>query len=714
MQFLNTDIRLINGNIVALLEEIKNHTSKNNFRVISEDISENKAIIKSNNQKASLVSLFLSASPQIVTWNIEKRDKNLLQISISFSLFKWFRVFYYSTLCSLLFCSVIFYNIGNFEEFITNSDSFFSSSIFPTLCVLFVVLATFFELRLLNSTPYDNFLNRFYSSLTEKGFTNQIALRGGCLFPDFWQGVLILITFLVGFSVTLESVNTFSELLNTQYLFLHGLILVVCILITLVILMTLKPVFLSKGLFALVGMGLTILFSIYGNAPLINVITGDVMIRMENINNQAKIQLETYRAENKQVPREFLSKYSKLQKTIKWTVLMAGLLWFFVLSAVFLVVFGFFDVPIRLCRYLERFRSQHPESIYYNSIKEGISFLLFNAIIILYWIVITAANFTGIYFSLSIFEKIAWGKNYIFGAKCCSLFIDNMRILFYIIFESYAYILNIDVLYKFVILLYSFPMIFLLFVVLTKNWKSFKNSYSLIKSRDSNNIEIPLIEKVNEICSFANVRIPIIRVVNSEEINAESRYVGFPFFRNILSITSKALENLRNDDYEIDAFLAHEIWHIKSHTFNRKLICMISDYSLFGNGFLALIQNNFQIEKDADNFAAKWLNHRLKEKERIFRVFKNLLEKQEDITIINKIKKQHSNPGFSLNFREIKNDSYRKKILKIYDTTTKSGKIWMNLKLLYQMYFGEEILSYFHPPASQRLEWLKKSEAINE
>ena len=58
-------------------------------------------------------------------------------------------------------------------------------------------------------------------------------------------------------------------------------------------------------------------------------------------------------------------------------------------------------------------------------------------------------------------------------------------------------------------------------------------------------------------------------------------------------------------------------------------------------------------------------------------------------------------------FAEIKDNLYRKEQLDLYNDSSKGKRIGINLKLLYQMYFGEEILSYFHPSNKQRIEWLE-------
>ena len=162
-------------------------------------------------------------------------------------------------------------------------------------------------------------------------------------------------------------------------------------------------------------------------------------------------------------------------------------------------------------------------------------------------------------------------------------------------------------------------------------------------------------------------------------------------------------------DGELDALLAHEVWHLKRHIFKLRLVCLISDYTFFGNGFLAMFQNFFQIEKEADEFAIKWL----KENDRSITALKSLLEQQEEINEIYNLSMEPSLSGSSLNFVMLKDDSYRKKLLTWYDKSSEIKKIWINLKLLYQIYFSEEILSYFHPPITERIRWIQSWDGQN-
>ncbi|HEC66927.1 MAG TPA: hypothetical protein ENI23_16755 [bacterium] len=198
--------------------------------------------------------------------------------------------------------------------------------------------------------------------------------------------------------------------------------------------------------------------------------------------------------------------------------------------------------------------------------------------------------------------------------------------------------------------------------------------------------------------------------MDSPNIIAETKYLGFPIFKNILIVSEGAWNELDNKEDELDILLAHEIWHIKKHTLIRRILCFLSDYSLFGNGFLALLQNSFQIEKEADDFAIKWIVKKHQDKDRAIGLLKSLLESIEVTNWKNTI----FQPGVSFNFSMFKKDSCRNDFLKIFNKSSRIQKAKINLKLLQQMYFGEEIQSYFHPSNSQRVDWVQEKYGTDE
>jgi Zn-dependent protease with chaperone function len=400
-----------------------------------------------------------------------------------------------------------------------------------------------------------------------------------------------------------------------------------------------------------------------------------------------------------------------VKKAIHNTILIGISLLSFVGFFSFILIFSStIKWPIKTTRYLNKFESRNQDSYYYKALDPKNSSIIFNTTVFVLWQVIAIANIIGLFLSLSVFEKTLLGTNLLFKSTFVDQFFYNTEIIFtQILSTNYKYY-NGNIFHKIIMLIFSLPALSFLFLIIRKNIKSALEGYSLLKKQSDmyGKIEKQLSEQINEVCKSANVRPPIIKVVESPDIKAETKYLGFPIFKNILIISIGAWNELHTNKDELDALLAHEIWHIKKHTLTRKLLCFLSDYSLFGNGFLALFQNSFQIEKEADDFAVKWLTKKHQDENKAISSLKSLLERIEETNWTNAF----FQPSNSLNFAMFKEASYRNDLLKMYDNSSRSERLKINLKLLYQMYFGDEILSYFHPSINQRIAWVE--ETINE
>lgn len=243
-------------------------------------------------------------------------------------------------------------------------------------------------------------------------------------------------------------------------------------------------------------------------------------------------------------------------------------------------------------------------------------------------------------------------------------------------------------------------------IVVGKNVKSLMHEASTLKSTGKyDDVEKEIYDKAQGICRYAGVKTPVIRVKESRFIHSVTEYLGFPYFRNVLIVTDGAFNALKDKEGELEALLAHEIGHQKKHTFTRGLLLVLSDYTLFGNGFLALLQNSYKIEREADAFAVEWLERKLKSREKAVEIFGSLLLRQIMHDHIIQAEPQLSSD--TLQFGSLKDARVRKELLVLYANASRFKKIWFSLRTLFQMYFGTDIISYFHPPYDLRKEWIK-------
>jgi len=202
--------------------------------------------------------------------------------------------------------------------------------------------------------------------------------------------------------------------------------------------------------------------------------------------------------------------------------------------------------------------------------------------------------------------------------------------------------------------------------------------------------------------------VPVIRITESDYIEAETEYLGFPFYRNMLKISDAALNELHGKEGELEALLAHEMWHLKKHTLKWKVLNFLSDYTLFGSGFLAVLHNSYELEKEADAFAKRWLETKLEYEKKASLIICSLLDVMEAHTGNVELQSLISSLTGSLRLGERQKGDDRQEIIKAYDRSGKISKLWINITLVFKMYFEEQIVSYLHPPTKQRKAWINE------
>lgn len=693
MPIRNSDIRLIDGDVTSAVEVIKEYLPNVGYRVDREKILQNCADIKAINLQQSVIKLYLTNSPQIVHWHIEKKSDEQVQIETKCDLFRKFRIFYYICLSLFLFgCStfMILSSTYNFKSInsLALLDMYSSFGFTVLMAFLFFATAVFFYMRSISTFPYENFINQFYEILIQKGFTNKNDIHVGHSFPDMWK-----VLFLIGlfFSVTLFFLEIDPSIFKHTFLsvFLFGALTAMGLLIILLFMMNSRPSTKARMSFALSGFSLCIPIVFYNSPPFILSVTGNINYLFEKINTAG---------------------YSQQFMQFGSVIYIITIIVIFVIAGASLV--NSIQLPIRLVMQIDKFSATNPNSHYHQSLLPENTFFIFNLLVVLLWGIFWTVKILSLYIAFSIFEKTIFGLNYLFDFKLAILFFENTKIVFMVLLQSKIGISATLLFHRMVMLIYSIPMIIFLFLILRKNLQSLIAEHFLISKQSNKHetIKKQLIGKTRKICKYAGIRLPIIRVIDSKDINAETKYVGFPIFKNILTVSKGAWDELNDQKDELDILLAHEIWHIKKHTFARRILCFLSDYSLFGNGFLALLQNSFQIEREADDFAVKWIVKKHQDENMAVDLLKSLLERIEENNLINAIFQTSS----SLNFAMLKEGDCRSDFLKTFNDSSKIQKIKINLKLLYQIYFGEEIQSYFHPSISQRIDWVKEKYSADE
>jgi Zn-dependent protease with chaperone function len=203
----------------------------------------------------------------------------------------------------------------------------------------------------------------------------------------------------------------------------------------------------------------------------------------------------------------------------------------------------------------------------------------------------------------------------------------------------------------------------------------------VVKLRSNSSIPEWIAGMLTDICDFARISKPIIVIDQSDSIAANAKFI-FPI-GFVLRLTKKAAEGLSPD--ELETLLAHEIFHIKRHSLPFAILNFLSEWTIFGSGFLNLAQNSKEMEYDADRFAVEWLGSKGKGKD----ILVGLLDK---VSIVNSIGGLAYSKG-AMNFIRTNHEPGGQSIHKFID----------------QLFFGDIILSYLHPTINERIERIMKS-----
>jgi Zn-dependent protease with chaperone function len=238
-------------------------------------------------------------------------------------------------------------------------------------------------------------------------------------------------------------------------------------------------------------------------------------------------------------------------------------------------------------------------------------------------------------------------------------------------------------------LVYSAPLLLIILQVTTKRLNSYAKDVQLIRKfkLTGNNKEFRLYELCRVIADCFDAAKPDIVLVPSKLPIIATKYIGAPYFRSYILLSQGCL-NMK--EAELAALLAHEIYHVKRHTFKWYLLNLLSDYTLFGTGFLAITTNSYAYELEADYHAAIWAKRMGSVSD-----FINALQK---LALVASTTRRKVN---GLGLKTINNvateiEEYQKKSFLV--------KLGKNINLLFQIYFGDKILSYIHPPLELRIE----------
>ena len=163
----------------------------------------------------------------------------------------------------------------------------------------------------------------------------------------------------------------------------------------------------------------------------------------------------------------------------------------------------------------------------------------------------------------------------------------------------------------------------------------------------------------------------------------------FPFFRPYIRLTDGVFKKLKS--LELMCLIVHEMYHIKRHSFKWYLLNLFSDFTFFGTGFLSIATDSYQFELDADYHAACWA----KENGAVFDFINALRIMSWSYFPKEGVDLDIGGGDFITSKEEKMEELFIKKNIRKIDA-------------FFELYFGDEIFSYIHPPLEKRIERIKE------
>jgi Zn-dependent protease with chaperone function len=293
------------------------------------------------------------------------------------------------------------------------------------------------------------------------------------------------------------------------------------------------------------------------------------------------------------------------------------------------------------------------------------------------------------YIVLSVFEFTILRTNFFFKSFTSEAFYNQISEIISIISKTNFSQLTIDVIARLILFMYCLPLVMMIIFVAIKRIRNYSRKlrefhrFRIKQQLDSVNVH----STAEAIAQSYGVDLPFIVITPDKLPIAGAKFIGFPYFRHYI-LLSKGCLKMKKEEFE--GLLAHELYHAKQHSYKWCVLDLLSDYTLFGTGFLSITINSYAQELEADYQAACWVK-----KNGSVPDFINALR------IVSWTRS--GSDGQRLNATPGSSDSAKQDVWK--ESAFRGLK--RNLKTLFELYFGDEILSYIHPPFEERIERIK-------
>ncbi len=656
IRHIRKDIRLVKLSLGQVENIVKEYLRQIGWFIHKESKEENKFSITTHSPEFSHSRFFLTRKPQIVNLCAVQEDSHLSRIEIEFGLFRRFKISFYAVLIALL--SLILLSIFVLSGKGTDNTppiiyllSFFSLMV--SSIGMFLFIQRFTDLK-----AYDGLKKELYGKMADLTGQKEEILFDGLNFPILINALLLITLFILPIFFVIFT-PAFNMAVGS---FLRALILFAFVLFLLLFLIISKRELGIKIRFGLFGMVLGVSFAIYSLLP---VLTIWISSWFQDIAKLTSIpNLKAAIAEH------------NATSVLWFSVVPIILLYAFVVFIAWIFLHDGVSMADKLVS-MAKSKSTDSRSGLQLAFEENSSSKVFSAFIFSIWTFCALSNVMGFYFSAAGLEYGFTGNNLLLGSNMIEIVKNNFRVFFSFISALSSKAVPVEFILRMFFLIYAIPLAAIFSVLILRWIAELRRVAVWRRANPAGEIK----DIVNKICNSLGIRHPVL-VISDEPVITGSIKSVFPI-GIVFKVSKNTIEMLSKD--ELAGMIAHEMAHLKRHSLMYSSLDFLSEWTFFGKGFLAIVTNSKEAEFEADRFACNWLRS-------------NGHDKKVLISALQKSVVANAMLGYLAPSNSIMAFSGGKITESSHDITFVE-----RMKLCYELYFGDLVLSYVHPGIEERI-----------
>lgn len=231
--------------------------------------------------------------------------------------------------------------------------------------------------------------------------------------------------------------------------------------------------------------------------------------------------------------------------------------------------------------------------------------MFFKFSILTIWVSLSIGIIYGLCSSFSLLELSLFSKTVIFNDSYAAIkLFDDLRALMTVFLFDVLSQKSILTILRISIVICFMPLILFIIYPFIRRFRYSLRVNKLVSIQGLSTSSVLNI-KLEKIAQHFGVEKPGIIMIQDRKKDIYAFQKGIFRRKSYIVITKGCLEI---EESALEALLAHEIGHIKSHLAKWDLYNIISEFSFFGTGFLSTLISSYEREFGADRFAVEWLS----------------------------------------------------------------------------------------------------------